>query len=298
MKKVTGIVTAAIVLGTMFGTAAPAFAASSSTTNTTPTTNSTDTSTTNSVYSSNTATASTTDPTSISPDSCLYFVTQVTEAINVALALNDLQKAQLLAQYGEAQVAKANALLQSGPADVTNQLLTQAAADQTLAAVADTSAFQDGQASPAAVSATKESITANVTALANALQHVGNAKAQASLEKNIEKAFARMQKHLKKEAVHESKTDTANTATQSTATQATSTQLTNTQATIAESSSTPSTSSEKQDDQSRNEHDNNTDQNQSINTKVTASTSITSHQGEDWGHGKSESHGGDHHGNH
>ncbi len=201
MKSFKGIVTAAVVLGTIAGMTGSAFADNSTTANTSVTSSTTNS--TNEIAGSTTL-----NPTPVSPDSYLYFVTQVTQAIHVALASSDVQKAQLLAQYGQQQIAQANALLQSGQTDSAKQLLAQAVTNQLLAVDTSNTVTQSGQASTGDVAGIKGEVSGNISALAQALQNVNNPKAKAALEKNIEKAF----KHLEKRLQNIGKESTADNA--------------------------------------------------------------------------------------
>lgn len=193
MKPLKGIATVGIALCTLSGLTSVAWAETSNTTSNTTTQNGTPTNNTvtESVYGSDN-----TNVNSALPDSYLYFVQQVTQAISVSLASTDVQKAQLLAQYGELEIEQANQLLQSGQADAANTLLQTALTDQTLAVDTANTASQSGSASASDVSSITGMVSGNLTGLSTALQNVSNPKAQAALEKNVAKAFAHLQMRL------------------------------------------------------------------------------------------------------
>lgn len=192
MKK--NLIAVAVALTTMAGAATTALA---DTTNTTSSGNVTVTvsgNTTGNVAGNTTnATGGTTQ--SSFPASYLYFVTQITQSISIALADNNVDKAKLLVQYGIDNIQQANQLIKEGNVDAANALLTNALSYQNSAV--DTSQ----QAGSTTATEIKGEVAGNIVALATALQQVQNPTAQAQLEKNILKDLQHLQKRIGK--IHE-----------------------------------------------------------------------------------------------
>lgn len=192
MSTTKHVAAVAVVLTTMFGTAIPAFA---DTMNATTESNVTTTNGTsgNDVGNTTNGTGST-SPVAY-PAIYLAFVTQVTQSISIALASNDTDKAKLLVQFGIDNINKANELIAEGNTDAATTLLTSALSQQDLAVDAGS---QSGDTTATEV---KGAVAGNLEALAHALQHVSNPRAQAALRKNIEKGLEHLQKKIGKIAV-------------------------------------------------------------------------------------------------
>lgn len=168
------------------------------------------------------------------PGDFFYFVEAIAEKIQLALTFDDTAKAELISQFANERIAEANALFESGDTDGAIDLLNKALESQELAldyvtedeedtatpegdlppeetegetpptedAVPGDEAAPDETAGEDPSSEVREELqtqfSQNITALLLAMEKVENPKAKAALAKNVEKAYAKMEKKLGK----------------------------------------------------------------------------------------------------
>lgn len=181
-------------------------------------------------------TQNTAETTGLLPGDFFYFVKTMYENIRLALTVNDVKEARLLAAYAQERLAEANTLLAKGKTNeaslsLQKSLETQQNAIQkteqasglstteksALAASATPTVDTEAKTStteltetedvndtekevkhPEQVLKVKTNLQHNILALASALEKVGNPKAQSALMKNIEKSFDHLDKKLSK----------------------------------------------------------------------------------------------------
>jgi len=170
------------------------------------------------------------------PGDFFYFVEAMAEKVQLALTFDDTAKAELISLFANERIAEANALFEAGDTDAAIALLNQALEDQELALdyvsesegvdttgedlgslegdfspnenegimppSEDEVAVSDDSTSEDPASDVRDQLQSqfsqNVTALLLAMEKVENPKAKAALAKNVEKAYARMEKKLGK----------------------------------------------------------------------------------------------------
>ncbi|MBP2243077.1 hypothetical protein J2Z40_003665 [Cytobacillus eiseniae] len=163
------------------------------------------------------------------PGDFFYFVKIMMEKVRLAVTFDDYKEARLLAHFAAERIAEANSLLAEGKADEATALIEEAiniqkkatdslgeseeiaddetevieeATDET--AVTEDQAAEEVPAEPtegediAAKDEVEVKLAHNIDALAAALSHVKNPKAQLALKKNIQKSFAKLDKKLAK----------------------------------------------------------------------------------------------------
>lgn len=175
---------------------------------TTPTTTTTEPTTTPTEPTTTTET-----PPTLVPGDFFYFVKILMEKIQVSLTFNDVAKAQKLADFAGERIAEARVLLANGDTTGASDLLNKALETQDLAL--NYSAEAGMNASEPTSDAqnqltdqqkellqTRDTMKAqfgnNILALLGALKNVKNPQAQASLTKNIEKSFNKLETKLGK----------------------------------------------------------------------------------------------------
>jgi hypothetical protein len=164
-----------------------------------------------------------TEKPSVIPGDFFYFVKIAFEKIKLAITFDNAKEAELMAQYASERLAEAAALYDEGKKDEAVKVIETAidfmekteaviagdlATDETKATEA--TATEEGPSDEIAARETQETdeqnpyaetekmIRNNVLALSAAMNHVGNEKAQAALQKNIDKTFAKMAKKMAK----------------------------------------------------------------------------------------------------
>lgn len=166
------------------------------------------------------------------PGDFFYFVEAIAEKIQLALTFNDTAKAELISQFANERIAEANALFEKGDTDGAIDLLNKALESQELALNYVTEEEKSDDMAPEGDAAPEETegernigedavavpdndstedntvndirdelqtqFSQNITALLLALEKVENPKAKAALAKNVEKAYAKMERKLGK----------------------------------------------------------------------------------------------------
>lgn len=165
------------------------------------------------------------------PDDFFYFVEVVAEKVQLALTFGDTAKAELISQFANERIAEANAMFEAGDTDGAIELLNRALESQELAldyvteeeeadstspeedlspeeTEGETAPVEDGDVAGEeekegnSTSEVREELQSqfsqNITALLLAMEKVDNPKAKAALAKNVEKAYAKMEKRLGK----------------------------------------------------------------------------------------------------
>lgn len=164
-----------------------------------------------------TTTTPTTEPAaeapSLVPGDFFYFVKIMVEKVQLALTFDDAAKAQKLADFAGERIAEARVLIANGDTTGAADLLTKALESQDLAlnyteeagitptdpAATDNQTTTDEQQQLQEVKQQiKGTSGQNILALLGALQNVKNPQAQASLMKNIEKSFNKLETRLGK----------------------------------------------------------------------------------------------------
>nr|WP_309099191.1 DUF5667 domain-containing protein [Fredinandcohnia onubensis] len=170
------------------------------------------------------------------PGDFFYFVEAIAEKVQLAMTFDDTGKAELISQFANERIAEANALFEAGDTDGAIALLNEALESQELALdyvteeegettspeeagttpegdlppeetegepapTEDEVAVPDEEATDPASEVADElqtQFSQNITALLLAMEKVENPKAKAALAKNVEKAYAKMEKKLGK----------------------------------------------------------------------------------------------------
>ena len=157
-----------------------------------------------------TDTVEATEAPSLVPGDFFYFVKTMVEKVQLSLTFNDAEKAQKLANFASERIAEARVLIENGDSEGAADLLNKALETQELALsyTEEAGITPTTEGEPAVteeqtnLSETRDAIKVkignNTLALLGALSHVKNPQAQASLMKNIQKSFDKMEKRLGK----------------------------------------------------------------------------------------------------
>ncbi|WP_010098048.1 DUF5667 domain-containing protein [Ornithinibacillus scapharcae] len=157
----------------------------------------------------------------------------IAEKVQLAMTFDDTAKAELISQFANERIAEANALFEAGDMEGAMELLNEALESQELALDYVTEGegteqslseeaevipegeilsehtegkvdpTEDGDAEPTepiseVYQELQTQFSQNITALLLAMEKVENPKAKAALAKNVEKAYAKMEKKLGK----------------------------------------------------------------------------------------------------
>ena len=167
------------------------------------------------------------------PGDFFYFVETIAEKVQIAMTFDDTEKAELISRFANERIAEANALFESGNTEEAIVLLNEALENQELALDYVTVEEVDGTITTTGTSTPDDYVplegmddeteeeyengdasdhdsvqevrdelqtqfSQNITALLLAMEKVDNPKAKEALAKNVEKAYARMEKKLGK----------------------------------------------------------------------------------------------------
>jgi hypothetical protein len=164
---------------------------------------------------------------SLLPGDFFYFLKTMTEKIQLALTFDDVEKAELLANFAQERIAEAEALLVQGEEELAKDILEKALEQQELAMdkygemqKEETVKEQDTVSEKATDEVTKEvndeatndsttevdsirqqleeKFSKNILALQAALEKIENPKAKEVLAKNIAKAQEKLEKKINK----------------------------------------------------------------------------------------------------
>jgi hypothetical protein len=152
------------------------------------------------------------------PGDFFYFAKVLTEKIQLALTFNDVEKAKLLSEFANERIAEANALFEAGETERALETLNESLENQELALeyTEDVSPLEVNTSDETGIPPTEDDadneseeaterreeletqFSKNMAALLMAMEKVKNPTAKAALAKNVEKAYARMEKKLGK----------------------------------------------------------------------------------------------------
>ena len=139
---------------------------------------------------------------SLLPGDFFYFSKILIEKIRLALTIDDVKEAKLIADYAAERLVEAEALFADGNEEAAVETMKKAiedmeSADDQIAAVEDGSSDEMVDDNKE-IGDVKEVASQNIIALTAAMKKVKNPVAKAALKKNIEKSYAKLAKKMEK----------------------------------------------------------------------------------------------------
>ncbi|GEO27923.1 hypothetical protein K1I37_14395 [Alicyclobacillus acidoterrestris] len=124
------------------------------------------------------------------------YVDKIYQKINSALQVQNVTQAQQLAQTAQQQLIQINRLINKGKTKQAEALILADTTEIAASTSSDTATSGTLTSSVTTSDDLSTHLSNNTVALASALLHVNNPRAQQALEKNIEKGFAHLQSQL------------------------------------------------------------------------------------------------------
>ncbi|PAE31470.1 hypothetical protein CHI06_27840 [Bacillus sp. 7884-1] len=139
---------------------------------------------------------------SLLPGDFFYFSKILIEKIRLALTIDDIKEAKLIADYATERLEEAEALFVDGNEEAALETMKKAienmeSADDQVTAV-DDGASDEIVEENKEIGDVKEVLSQNIIALTAAMEKVKNPVAKAALQKNIEKRYAKVSKKMEK----------------------------------------------------------------------------------------------------
>lgn len=139
---------------------------------------------------------------SLLPGDFFYFSKILIEKIRLALTIDDVKEAKLIADYAAERLVEAEALFADGDEEAAIETMEKAienmeSADDQVTAV-DDGASDEIVEENKEIGDVKEVLSQNIIALTAAMEKVNNPVAKASLQKNLEKSYVKVSKKIKK----------------------------------------------------------------------------------------------------
>lgn len=139
---------------------------------------------------------------SLLPGDFFYFSKILIEKIRLALTIDDVKEAKLIAEYAAERLSEAEALFVDGNEEAALETMKKAIDNIDIAEDQVTNAEEDDSGETVEdeteLEQAKEAVSQNIIALTAAMEKVKNPAAKAALQKNIEKSYAKLAKKMEK----------------------------------------------------------------------------------------------------
>jgi hypothetical protein len=159
---------------------------------------------------------------SLLPGDFFYFSKILIEKIRLALTIDDVKEAKLIAEYGEERIREVEALFAEGNEEEAIETMKKAI-DHIEIAEDHVTNVEEEASGEIAVDETeleqaKDIVSQNIIALTAAMEKVENPVAKAAIQKNIEKSYAKLAKKMEKREKKQQQKSTEFTSKESAAT--------------------------------------------------------------------------------
>jgi hypothetical protein len=139
---------------------------------------------------------------SLLPGDFFYFSKILVEKIRLALTIDDVKEANLIAEFAAERLSEAEALFADGNEEAALETMKKAIDNIEIAddhvTNLEESASGEVVEDDTELNQTKAAVSQNIIALTAAMEKVKNPVAKASLQKNIQKSYAKLAKKMEK----------------------------------------------------------------------------------------------------
>jgi hypothetical protein len=147
---------------------------------------------------------------SLLPGDFFYFSKILIEKIRLALTIDDVKEAKLIAEYAAERLSEAEVLFAEGNEEAALETMKQAIDNIDIAdnQVTNLEENTSGEVNDdeTKLEQAKDTVSQNIIALTAAMEKVKNPVAKAALEKNIKKSYAKLAKKMEKQEKKQKKT--------------------------------------------------------------------------------------------
>jgi hypothetical protein len=145
---------------------------------------------------------------SLLPGDFLYFSKILIEKIRLALTIDDVKEARLMAEYASERLTEAEALFAEGNEETAVETMKKAIESIEIADTQLTTLEEEasGELVQAELNQAEDAVSQNIIALTVAMEKVKNPVAKAALKKNIKKSHAKLAKKIQKREEKQQKT--------------------------------------------------------------------------------------------